>query len=220
MTRLELVKRLCREAGIGSSPLTTIGQSGENLRSVEWIDAAYEEIQNLHWNWDFLRTDFSVSASIAVPAPVSPTDLGTWKVDSFRCYLTATGTDDEQPMIYLPWDVFRDTCLLGTGRTQTGRPYMFSVKPDGDLSISPPIPDDTYTIVGEYFKEAQTLSADTSEPLFSQNQMAIVWKALIYYAAYSSEPDKAVMGESQYKKLIRKLELSQLPGYGWGPSLV
>jgi len=215
MTRLELVQRLCREAGAGNVPSTTIAQTGEYLRYVNWIDAAYDEIQSIHHNWNFLRADISFStSSLSVLIP----EFGSWKPDSFRCYLTATGVSDEQFLGYMEWDTFRDAYYFGTSRSQTGRPSIIAVKPNTDLLVWPTA-DDDYTITGEYFMRPQVLAADIDEPVFPLHQMAIVWKGLEYYGAYSSEPDKYAMGQSQFKKLIRKLEMSQTPEMLWGPPL-
>ena len=181
-----------------------------------WIDAAYESIQNVHYNWNFLRTDFSFSTTattIVLP------EFGEWKPDSFRCYLTATGTDDEQFLEFVPWETFRDAYYFGPSRTQTGRPMMISVKPDNDLLIWPTAEDD-YTVIGEYYMKAQVMTADADTPIFPQFHMAIVWKALVYYGAYSSEPDKTTIGALEYHKLLRKLEVTQLPTVSYGASLV
>ena len=216
MTRIELVQRLSVEAGIGAGPASCLYQTGEYLRVVNWIDMALEEIQNAHPNWDFLLTDFSGTAT---PPITSPSDLGTWKTDGFRYYLTADGIAAEQFLPYIPWEAFRDTYLMGASRAQTGVPAVVTVKPDSTLLVAP-IPDAAYTIVGEYYSLPKTMTLDTSVPPFPQFHMAIVWKALAYYGSLYSEPDKEVFGRSQFKPLMKKLELSQLPKMSWGPSLV
>ena len=48
MTYLELCQTLRREAGVsGVGPASVVDQSGEYLRLVEWIKAAWTEIQLL-----------------------------------------------------------------------------------------------------------------------------------------------------------------------------
>lgn len=214
MTFLELVKRLSVEAGIGPGPTTVLGQTGEYARVIGWIQSAHEEIQGVHAGWNFLWTPIVLPA---VPPIASPADLGEWSADGFRCYLTATGTDDEQFLVYVPWDQFRDAYLLGTGATVTGRPSIISIKPDDSLIVWP-VPDDTYTVSGEYYSLPKIMTVDSSVPAFPQHHMAIVWKGLMLYARYSSEPDKYAI--DQYKPLLRKLELSQLPKLMWGAPLV
>jgi hypothetical protein len=100
-TKLALCALLCTEAGISTPPPAVTGQTGELARVVGWIDTAYEQIQNAHDNWDFLRQDFSFPTIIGentyTPASVTPalTDMREWIVGTFRSYLTSVGIDDE-----------------------------------------------------------------------------------------------------------------------------
>lgn len=219
MTYLELCQRLRQEAGIsGTGPSAVTSQVGEMARVVDWIDTAYETIQNLHPDWDFLRFDFSFS-TVASTQNYTPTAAGysehqTWKRDSLRCYLTATGATDETWLQYVPWEVFRDARVFGANRTVTGKPIEFSIKPDQSLAFFP-IPDAIYTVVGEYWKRAQTMSNDSDEPLIPRQwQMIIVWEALKSYATHESAPEAMAKAERGYRKIITKMEAARRPGFG------
>lgn len=223
-TKLELCVDLRREAGIsGTGPSTTVSQTGEYGRVVEWIDTAYEAVQNLHPTWDFLKTEFSFPTIIGTAnytkTAVSLTELGSWKTDSFRCYLTATGVSDEQELDYVPWDDFRFHYGRGTQSTQTGRPSVITVKPD--LSVTTwPICDAIYTVTGEYFKRAQTMSGDSSEPIIPQQfQSIIVWKGLMYYGAFAGADEKYTHGQNEYRAVLAKLRKNQLPRVSYGAPL-
>jgi len=216
-TFLELVQRLAQEAGIGSGPTTVIAQTGEYLRCVNWVKTAYEEIQGVHPDWLFLRKDLTFSTT---SLSIVITDLGAYKKDSFRCYLTATGVSDEQMLDYIPWDEFKEVYDIGSSRTQTGRPSIITARPNDNSLYIWPISDADYTVVGEYYSSPHAMTLDTSDPIFPQHHMAIVWKALTYYGAYSSEPDKFAHGNDQYGKLLAKMELSQLPDIIWGDQYV
>jgi hypothetical protein len=208
---LALCKRLRSEAGIaGTGPASVSGQTGELGRLVDWIADAYEDIQDKHADWSFLRNDFSfncVSGTGVYPAS-TVTDLANWKRDSLRVYLTTT--DDEQWLEYRSWENFRDIRLMGSSRTQTGRPIEFSIKPDKSLIVWP-IPDDTYTINGEFYKVAQVMADDTDEPVFERHHMAIVWNALMRYAAYVENPPLYAHAQKEYGRLIGKLEQDRRP---------
>ena len=139
-TILELCKDLRREgSGVGSGPTTVVSQTGEYGRIVEWIIAANKAIQRIHTNWEFLRSTFSFAtvASTAnyTKATAGVTELASWKTDTFRCYLTATGISDQQDLTYFPWEEFRDRYTLGTLSTQTGRPMFFTVKADKSVTL-------------------------------------------------------------------------------------
>lgn len=223
-TKLDLCMDLRREAGIsGSGPTTTISQVGEMGRVVEWIDTAHESIQNLFASWRFLQTEFTFStvASTAnyTKIVVGLTELGSWKTDTFRCYLTSLGVSDEQEVYYVPWDQFRYEYGRGTQSTMTGRPSIVTIKPDLSLTFWP-IPSAVYTVDGEYFKRAQVMGADISEPLIPQQfQAIIVWRALMYYGAYAGADEKYAHGQNEYKALLTKLVKNQLPRISYGAPL-
>lgn len=204
-------------------PASVLSQTGEMRKVVDWTAKAYESVQNTHLQWNFLRDDFSFStiASTAnyTKAAVTLTELGAWKDDSFRCYLTATGVSDEQELEFVPWDDFRFIYLRGTSGTQTGRPVRFSILPDMSVTFHP-IPDAVYTVTGEYFKRAQVMSANADEPIIPREyQQIIVWRALMFYGAERAAPEKYSHGNTEYRRLLRTLERNQLPKISYGAPL-
>ena len=221
-TFLELCSSLRREGGMsGNGPASVVGQSGEMLRVVEWVNAAYRFVQNIHQNWDFLRTEFSFSTVIGTAsyakADVPLLELGAYKTDSLRAYLTSVA--DEQELEYIPWNEFRAIYLRSTSSTQTGRPSLVSVKPDQSL-VFWPIPDAVYTVTGEYFKRAQSMTADADEPLIpSAFQDIILWKSLMLYGAYAGSQDAYSHGQNEYRAVLAKLVYNQLPKVGFGAPL-
>lgn len=223
-TFLELCQDLRREAGIsGSGPTAVTGQTGEMLRVVEWTALAYESVQNLRPNWGFLQTEFTfqtiVSTANYTKAAVTLPELGSWKTDSFRCYLTATGVADEMELEYVPWDVFRFAYNRGTQSTMTGRPIVVTVKPDLSLTLWP-IPSAVYTVDGEYFMRAQEMAADGDEPLIPQQfQSVILWRALMYYGAYAGADEKYTQGQNEYRNVLARLMRNQLPRLSYGAPL-
>jgi len=224
MTYLEMCQRLRLEAGIaGSGPTSVVSQTGELGRIVDWVATANDDIQNINSTWRFLQTSFDFSTVDGTqnyaPADVSIDDLGSWKFgrdDDFTIY---SAEADEQYLIYVPWNNFKGTYLFGTSRSQTGKPTIITVKPDNSTSFYA-IPDDAYTVTGEYYKKAQTLAADDDESLIpSQFHMIVVWRALMLYGAYSGASDAYSHGENEYKSLLRKLNKSELPRMTWGAPL-
>lgn len=219
MNRLALCKRLRQEANIaGTGPVTTIGQTGELASLVDWIDAAYEEIQDKRQDWNFLRNDFNFNCTIGVSVYPSSTvaNMGNWKKDSLRIYLTTV--NDEQWLSYVPWDEFRDYRLKGSNRTATGRPIDFSIKPDKSL-VFWPIPDSAYTIDGEFYRNAHVMISDTDSPLFDRFNLVIVWNALMKYAAFQAEPSLYAHAQKEYGLLIGKLEADRAPAIVAGQAL-
>lgn len=224
MNFLELVQRLHSEAGIqGTAPATVIGQTGMNLRVVNWTLTAYEEIQGLHETWLFRQEDFSFPTIMAIqnytPVGVGLTDLSRWKIEpdgsGIRIY---SAVSDEADLSYYPWEQFRATYKFGSSRTQSGRPSVFSIKPDTSMDLWP-IPDAVYTVNGEYVKQVQTMTANDDEPVIPDYHMIIVWRGLMYYGAFEGASDAYSHGQVEYKKLLARLMLNQLPTMTWGDPL-
>ncbi len=216
MTFLELCQRLRSEAGqVEAGSPSVVGQTNEYLRTVNWIQTAYTDIQNLHAEWNFLRTDLAfqtVASDNTYPiSDISATEYGEWIPESFRSYRTSSGVTGEQFMEWLDWPDFRDKYVIGTNRTLEGNPRYIAQKPDTSLIVFP-TPDAAYTINGEYFKRAQVMSANDDEPLIpTKFHMIIVWRALMFYAGYTSAPELYEVGQREYKNMLFKLESSQLP---------
>jgi len=221
MTYLELCKRLRQEAGLsGTGPTTAISQTGEMLRVVEWIDAAYESIQSYHATWRFLRSDFSFSTIDGTqaysPADVSITDLATWIEEDIRVYSSVA---DESYLQYELWRTFRAVYLYGAYRSQEARPTTVSIKPDNSI-IFYPTPDAVYTIDGEYFKTPDAMALDADEPNFpARFHMAVVWRALMLYGAYAAADEKYAHGEKEYNRIFSELQRDQIDQISYGAPL-
>jgi len=206
MNFLELCKRLRSEAGVaGSGPLTVINQNEELERLVNWINDAYIDIQDKRQDWDFLRKDFSFNTVSGQSTYTPLSDLAKWKNDTLRLYLTAAGVRDERWLLMEDWSYFRDQRLYNSNRDVTGRPLYASIKPDKSIVLWPK-PIEIYTVNGEYFTTAKPLINDIDEPVFSRHHMAIVYNALMRYAAYVAEPSLYSRAQNEYNRLISKLE--------------
>lgn len=221
MTFKTLCQRLRQEAGIaGVGPPTVIDQTGEAGRIVDWVSSVYQCIQNLHSTWLFLQKDFSFSTVASTQnytkTELALTDLSTWGVNDVRAYLTEA---DEQYLTYFPWSEFKALYMFGSLRSQEGKPTIFTVKPDNSISFYP-IPDEVYTVNGEYSQIAHTMVVDDDEPIIPDDyQMAIIWKGLMLYGAYTGATDSYAHGQNESRSIMRKLEANQLPKIAWGKPL-
>lgn len=211
MNKLALANRLKEKAGIAGATLTTtIGQTGEIGHVVHWIEEAYEHIQNEFQTWSFLRNDFSfntVAGTSEYSTATIASDAAEWQVDTFRLYLAATGVSDEQWISYVNWRDFRNSYMLGTQRTSQGKPTRHTViryDPQDGIRLYP-VPDDIYTVVGEYYQVPDTMDLDTDSPIFTKFHMAIVWKGLELYGSYNEEPNRESKGFEQYNKMLAQM---------------
>lgn len=225
MNYLQLCQRMRQESGgiSGSGPTAVTNQVGEYKSVVDWVQSAYEDIQNLHPDWDFLRTDLSfqtiANASTYVKTAIGADEQGEWIPDSFRSYLTSGGVSGEGFMQWMSWDSFRNTYLIGSMRSTTGFPQIMAKKPDTSL-IFWPIPNAAYTINGEYFKRPQFMTANTDIPIIPVKfHMIIVWRALMYYAGQNNAPEIFAVAQKEYRRLLNLLQASQLPQMSWAGAL-
>lgn len=224
MTFLELCKRLRMESGMaGTGPVTVTGQTGEIGRVVDWVKSAYEDIQNLNASWNFLLQSFTFPTVAAKQdysaSDISITDLASWKADSDEDFTIYSSYSDESWLTLTDWSSFRQLYLFGSARSTTGRPSSLSVKPNRALWLYP-IPNAVFTVTGQYYRK-DYLVADADEPLVPVDyQLAIVWKGLMYFAAYSAASDLYAHGDREYKNIIRKMRMTELPKITFGEPLV
>jgi hypothetical protein len=218
---LSLCQRLRQEAGLsGTGPASVLNQTGEMKRIVDWVAAGYEDIQEEHATWRFLRTDFSFPTIASVqdytPAAVGLDDLASWIKKDIRIY---SAVNDESQLDYMPWEIFRQTYFYGSNRTVTGRPSVVTIRPNNTLSLWQ-IPDAVFTVNGEYYKVPDIMTVNASVPVIpAHRHMVIVWKGLMHYGAYAGADEKYAHGEKEYKRMKAMLEYSELEDFTYGEPL-
>lgn len=230
MTFLQLVQRLRSECGVpGNGPSTVIGQTGEMLRLVNWINAAYEDIQLARPDWQWMRTSktFNTTAHKQSyhPTNISPdlamTDFSHW-AESKRgwIYLTSNGKGAETHIELADYDSFRDLYLMGSGPTTYGPPFVYAIAPADKSILLGPNPDNVYTVTIEYFKAPQVLATDADVPtLPSRLHMMIVYRAMQKYGMFNAALEQVQQGETEYNRMFNKLLMDQAPTISFGGSL-
>lgn len=218
MNFLQLVNRTRQECGAsgGSTPLGSAqNQLGESKRFADWVNAAWLDIQTSKDNWDWMREEFQFTLTpqkqtyTATEAGVG-SSFGNWKVDSFRL---ASQVDlvDEQLLNFLEYATFRNLYQYGSMRTTYSRPVVMTVTPGKDLAFGA-VPDLAYIAVGEYYRAPASMTSDTTPPdLPERFHMAVVYRAMMYYGGYESAPEVYQRGEMEFKRLMNRLEIDQLP---------
>jgi len=177
MNYLALCQTTRQRAGMsGTGPAQVTGNSGEMARLVDWVRQAWIELQGGHrgeWNALWRPLDLAVSAGTAELDP--PADLNHLVRD--RLYF-----NDRE----LGWHAWRDLPRLPG---DSDRPKAIAHRPDGKLVLWP-APKDAGTLLGEYYATPQVLTNDADEPWLPRHlQDAIVYQALVYYAAYEDAPE-------------------------------
>lgn len=223
--------QLCQRAriefgatGTDLSPVTVVNQTGEMRRIVNWINAAWMDIQTAHQDWQWLRTscNFPTVAGQALYAPTTDiglTDFGMWARDAFRCYDTAAGIKSEMFLGYLDYENWRDSYQYGAFRSVQTRPMVITVSPAKELGLGP-VPAAGYTILGDYFKAPSEMVADADIPaLPAQYHMAIVYRAMMFYGRFEAAGEVYQAGELEFTKMMRRMTADRMPEIRMGGTL-
>jgi hypothetical protein len=217
MNFLELCQDLAREAGISGAIVAVERQNGEAGRVVNWIIKAYRYIQNKHVDWTFMRADVSfdtnTSSAIYTAAAAGVAGFGEWCFvgDDWRAYNKAIGYADEQALSFMPYDDFKRVYGMGANRTIVGRPQIVTVRPDQSLQIWP-LPDATYTIVGEQYRAPLTLAKAEDVPIFAAKfHDAIVQRALMFYGAFEGDAGVFASAQTEFQRLLAQMEGVYMP---------
>jgi hypothetical protein len=227
MNLLQLCNRLILEAGMstGTSVLTTTAnQTGELARVVNWVQAAWMDIQAMHQDWQWMRksTSFVTVSGQALYEPVADigiTDLGQWTLDTARNYPTTVGNAGEIFMSYIDYEMYRDSYLYGALRYATSRPTVFTITPDKSIGLGI-IPTSDYTVTLDYFSRPTEMADDTAEPeLPDQFHLAIVWRALMFYGSFEAATESFQRGRNEFTVMIDRLEIDRLPKIQMGGPL-
>jgi len=221
MTFLELCKRTAAEAGVSHAtpaPTTVVGQTGELQRIIEWVNSAYESIQNSHAIWKFLRFGFTVQTVVNQDAYVfsactdttlttAIVNFGSWVRDSFKIFQVSVADEGEVP--YMPYESWRLYYRMGT--QVANRPQYATILPDDKIGLGPK-PNLIYTFSGDYYRSPKKMAVDGDIPLMpAQYHMAIVWAALMLYAGHEEAGSLYTHAQEEHRKIYSALKLNQLP---------
>lgn len=193
MNFLSICRRVVQESGTISgdtTPSTTAGQAGRLLKVVNWTATAWQQIQNLHDDWLWMRGEFSgqLTANTAryTGASWGLTRWGQWLNDNgcdITLFANALGVADERKLRFIEWSEYRR--LYTRGVQTPGRPINYSISPVGEFCFGP-TPDQAYTCNGEYQKNAQVLALDADIPELPDASLhtVIVWKSLLLLSQF------------------------------------
>lgn len=204
---------------------TAQNQTGQRADMVRWVKETWMEVQRAHRNWNWMRDEFSFTTTAsqqaytprgAAPTGAALTRFRQWHIDTFRCYLTSTA--DEQWMVFQPYIKFRDRYMFGS--VPSSRPMDFSIRPRDKALLFGNIPDQVYTITGEYQKSSLALSADADEPdMPDEFHQIIVYGAMRKYAHAENAPEVEARGLEGWNRMMGELVADQLPPVEFGDPL-
>lgn len=234
-TFLQLAVDAQRECDITGPKIAAVtNQAGELDRIVQWLVQAWTEVQGRHQNWRWMRSRWTLNTVIGTDtyAGTAATDaianalitrFARWLLfdDSgaanVKIYLLSAGAATERWMSYLDWGSFRE--IYKRGVVNNAPPAHYTLDPQNNLVLGPP-PDGVYVASGEYMKSAQTLAVETDVPECpARFHSVITYRAMEKYAGFESAPDVMSRGVREGNRMMRQLELDQLPAVAIGAPL-
>tara|TARA_R110001606_G_scaffold149391_2_gene289365 strand:- start:201 stop:887 length:687 start_codon:yes stop_codon:yes gene_type:complete len=216
-TFLQLCQKVASESGTisGTLPTAVTGQSGRLLQIVNFTIDAWRQVQNSRNNWNWMRKEFSGSLTSGTAkytgASFSISDFARWvsETDSLTLYLTATGVSDEGEITFISWSDWRKS--FGRGSQTNNRPTNVSITPANELAFGS-IPNDSYTVNGEYHTTAEVLVANADVPSLPERYHDIIaYKALVLLGEFDEAPTAIATAQRKYNDMLSDLERDQLP---------
>jgi hypothetical protein len=236
---LQICQRACQECGVANGAAaatvlpTVVNPTGSAARIVSWVGDAWNELQTLHDDWEWMRSSVLLGAGVsfqtvagqasyplgtgAGTVGVGAAEFGTgsfgkWDRTTFRNNTTANGYKDEIPMGEIPYDQWRDGYMLGAMRSVETRPTTVAIGPDQSVCLAPP-PNALYTVTADYFTGPSALAADTDTPtgLPTRFHMLLVYGAMAKYGQYESAPEVYTRGTTDGMRMRKQLEVLRLP---------
>lgn len=218
MNLLSLVNRARQECGVSGGALTTVQGTltQEGQRFKDWVNTAWTDIQQHRGDWQWMRktaTFNTVAGQTSyTAAQAGAPDVNEWSPESFRDYLASIGVKGEMFMTYRDFSEYRDLYEFNAMRLTQSRPVEITIRPDHSTLSVWPLPNDVYTITGEYYRVPTDLTLDTDDPASAGNDlptrfhMLLIYMAMRSYAAYESAPEVDARGMEGMMRIKGQLE--------------
>lgn len=222
-TFLELCNKVRQEAGIsGSGPSAVTGQTGQLKKVVDWTSRAWVSIQESRddWRFLFLDIDFDTEAARAVyerdqiPGHTA-TPLKRFVGKKVLAYPASESISQSRYVQYLSYQDYKHLYLT---QPETGRPRVWTIKPNGD-ALFYPTPNGVYTVAGmEGYALPQVLAANDDVPDIDANHHdVIVYRALMMFAGH--EEAQAIYSDAsrEFQTRMSAMERDYLPPIAASP---
>lgn len=216
---LTLVQDLFREVGAaGAPPATTVNQTGEALRLVNYIHDAELDIQNLWVDWKFMRKTLTcytgagnntgIFTTQGGSVSAFPLDLAEWDFKTF--FVLPVGSTQLQPLPSFEWQQVRREVFDITDQTQ---PWRVIVMPDNTLRFDN-VPDQSYQVQIEYRAVPYDLKVDADVsviPARFANRIIVEW-ARLKYGMFENAAEQETAARSQIYGIENDAGVMSMPG--------
>lgn len=219
-TFLQLAQKVAAESGTisGTQPTTCQNQVGRLLKIVNWVSDSWNEIQNRHASWRWMRVQLPATCLTVANTPRYTaaawgiTNLAEWIIEPHvtSLYNVSIGVADEGEITFMEYiDYWRG---YDRGLQTPNRPGFYTIDPQDQFCLGP-IPDQIYQVRGMYRTTPQILSADTDVPACpARFHDSIVWLAVLRLCQHDEAgPVALAAAQLKYSDAISALERDQLP---------
>lgn len=221
-TFLSIAQDVRAQSGIsGTGPVNVENQSGIMADVVRWVVEAYDEIQTMYENWNFLFNSYFFTLQAGFDNYVTSSLVGdnggekgirTLTKDSFVIN-DPLGIAKKERLRYIAWSVWTidDAILEG----KEGKPKFWTEDPSGRLHFYPAetvASGVDWLIEFTGFARPDVMTASTDIPIIpTQYTETIKLKALMRYAEYYNSPEVMQSASYSFQQQIKKMEYSELP---------
>jgi hypothetical protein len=197
-----LTQEMRQLAGLsGTGPTDVATATGIELQLVRNVRDAWIRIQSARFDWKWMWKEYEVPSpgsgalqSVANTEDYILTGVDKIHVNTFRNYLTATGTTDRQRMNFLTWEDWRARYNVVT--VTASRPRQCTRLPNGNLRLYKP--DGIYSIEFEIQKTPQILAVNNDIPeMPARFHPLIVYEALKIFGKANDAPEVIKLAEEE-----------------------
>ena len=209
MQFLEIAKEVRLLGGVqGIGPVSVVNTSGYEGVLVQFVKDAWEAIQNMREDWNFMFSKASFP-TIASQDNYTLTDIflipqfKVWKKDSFKLRdTTASYLNYKDP------DRLEKIYLNSTAESKSSE---FTIERDHSITLKP-TPDSIYTITANYYRSPQLLKEDTDVPILPVSfHRIIVYGALQKLAVFLSSPEIYTKYKESHDLMLGQLMRAEVP---------
>lgn len=200
MNFLQLCQTLSQEAGVsGAGPGNVTNQTGMNLRMVNWVREAWDDIQAQCPHWSFL----AVVATVTLPAGVRALPLSA--IGANIRTVRQIGIIDGAQISPLVHDVHA-TRLTFANSAGTGRPSRWRLSDDRRSVEFDMAPEVATVLDVEAYRAPQSLQLATNEPLAPEYlHRVIIYRALQMYALFDEAQTLLAKANDGYGQWLARL---------------
>lgn len=220
LSMCQSVRQYCGVSGTG--PLTVEDQTGILKEIVDWVRDAWKEIQLSRFDWLFKWASFPDTFRTSVGTREYLTEIGDFrewgtaeKDMKITTYLVSDGQNAEYELTQWDYQDFRNHYMTGETASVQGKPRAYAITPENELALGP-IPDGTYRLRGQYYKDIQVLSSGDTIELDDRYVDVIKWLGVVYFGMAYESPNKYQMADQKYRQAYTRLVNEQTPVVEYG----